>query len=114
MSKTLKLGEISIKELNNSDFDLFIRNNKTAVIDFFAEWCMPCLMMVPVIEELSKKFAGRIGFAKLNVDENREIATKFKIMSIPTIIVFKGGEQVERITGAQSSDILAEKLKKFL
>lgn len=105
-----KSGSAEVKEISDADFEPLVKENNAVLVDFFAEWCMPCVMMVPVIEELAKTFAGRVVFAKMNVDENHDIAAKFKIMSIPTIIVFKKGEIAERITGALSHDMLKEKI----
>ncbi|MBI2046840.1 thioredoxin [Candidatus Pacearchaeota archaeon] len=85
-----------IDELSEKQFDSFIQK-PVAVVDFFADWCMPCLMMAPVIEEMSEKFKGRIAFAKLNVDDNQKLSQKFKVMSIPTLIVFKKGEEAGRL-----------------
>jgi len=72
------------------------------VVDFWAEWCGPCRKVGPVIEELAAEYAGKVGFAKLNVDENSETPVKYGIMSIPTVILFKGGEVVDKIIGARS------------
>jgi len=102
-----------VEEISEKEFEENI-NKPVSVIDFFAEWCMPCLIMAPVIEELADKFKGKIKFAKVNIDENSSIAGKFKIMSIPTLIIFKEGEEVERIIGAIDSEQLEEKLKSFL
>jgi thioredoxin 1 len=103
-----------IKEVKDADFEQFVKGNSISFVDFFAEWCMPCVMMVPVVEELAKTFSGRVAFAKMNIDENHGTAEKFKIMSIPTMIVFKKGEIKERITGALSHDMLREKINSCL
>src|SRR3989338_4068638 len=102
-----------IDELSEKQFDSFIQK-PVAVVDFFADWCMPCLMMAPVVEELSEKFKGKIAFAKLNVDDNQKISQKFKVMSIPTLIVFKKGEEAGRIIGSVQADILEERIKKIV
>jgi len=105
-----KATEISSKEFENT-----ISNSKykAVVVDFFAEWCMPCVMMAPVLEELASEFK-QVKFAKINVDENKKLSEKFNIMSIPCLIVFKNGKEVERIIGSHSAVILEEKLKKYL
>ncbi len=102
-----------VEEISEKQFEEKI-NSKLAIVDFFADWCMPCLIMAPVIEELNEKFKGKIEFAKVNVDENKELASKFNIMSIPTLIVFKQGKEIERITGALPPEQLEEKLSSLL
>jgi len=103
----------NVSELTNGEFEEFIKDG-TALVDFFAEWCMPCLIMAPVLEELSEKFEGQIKFGKVDVDSNREIAQKFSISSIPNLILFKEGKPIERIIGLTNADELEEKLKKFI
>jgi thioredoxin 1 len=100
-------------EISGNEFEAVLES-PIVVVDFFAEWCMPCLMMAPIIEELAEKFEGKIRFAKINVDENSELSERFGIGSIPTLIVFKGGKSVEKITGSLPIEILEEKLKKHL
>ena len=102
-----------IDELSEKQFDSFIQK-PVAVVDFFADWCMPCLMMAPVIEEMSEKFKGRIAFAKLNVDDNQKLSQKFKVMSIPTLIVFKKGEEAGRLIGSIQAEALEERIKKIV
>ena len=102
-------------EISSNEFDETINNKEkpVAVIDFFAEWCMPCLMIAPILEELAGKFKT-IKFARVNVDENKELSSKFNITSIPTLIVFKNGEEAERITGALPEEVLEEKMEKYV
>ena len=99
-------------ELTNGEFTEFIKNGM-AFVDFFAEWCMPCVMMAPIMDELSEKFHGKIKFGKVNVDDNKEIAQKFNIMSIPNMILFKDGKKVSQFIGAVSQDELENKLRTF-
>lgn len=106
--------ELEVKEITDAEFDSLIRKSNIVLVDFFAEWCMPCVMLVPVIDELSETFKGKVNFVKINVDENHDTASKLKIMSIPTLLIFKKGEVVERITGSQSYEILKEKLERQL
>jgi len=99
--------------LNENSFDNAVSKYPFLVIDCWAEWCMPCLMVHPVVESLAKKYEGRIVFGKLNIDENREIASRFRIMSIPTLLVFKDGEIVDSIIGAMPERALEEKLNAY-
>ena len=101
--------------LNSSNFEEFIKNaKKPVIIDFWAEWCMPCRIMAPVMEELAHDYAEKATFAKLNIDENLEIASHYNVMSIPLFIIFKQGHPVERIIGAVGRGPLEEALKKQL
>src|SRR3989338_9359485 len=84
------------------------------VVDFWADWCMPCLMMAPVFEEMSEKFKGKISFVKVNVDDNQPLAEKFKVQSIPTMIVFKNGKEHDRVIGAMYADDFEEYLDKCM
>jgi thioredoxin 1 len=84
------------------------------VIDCWAPWCMPCNILAPTIEKLAKKYRGKIVFGKLNIDENKNTAIKYKIMSIPTLLVFRNAELVDRIIGALPYEILDSKMKKIL
>jgi thioredoxin 1 len=102
-----------VSELTKPEFESFIKEGNT-LIDFYADWCMPCLMMAPVIEELSEEFKGKIKFGKINVDDNNELARKFSIMSIPNFVLFKDGEVVERFVGAMPAEDFSEKLKKLI
>lgn len=97
--------------LTTSNFDEATKKYPFLVIDCWAEWCAPCLMVHPVIENLAEKHKGKIAFAKLNIDENKEIAQRFGIMSIPTLLVFKNGQNIDSIIGAMPQDVLEEKLK---
>ena len=83
-----------------------------AFVDFFADWCMPCVMMAPVIEELSEKLKGKIKFGKVNVEDNQKLAQKYKVMSIPNFVLFKGGQVADQIIGGVGADVLEQKLGK--
>jgi len=102
-----------VEEISGKQFEERIKK-PISIIDFFAEWCMPCLMLAPIVEEMAVKFKGKIEFAKVNIDDNPELASKYSVMSIPTLIVFKKGKEVERITGAMNAEQFEEKLKKLL
>jgi thioredoxin 1 len=100
--------------LTTSNFDEAIKKYPVLVVDCWAEWCAPCLMVHPIIENLAKKYKGKMAFAKLNIDHNREIAERFSIMSIPTLLVFKNGQNVDSIIGAMPQDALEEKIRVYL
>lgn len=102
-----------VPELTKSEFESFIKQG-LVLVDFFAEWCMPCLMMAPVIDELSDKFKGKIKFGKVNIEDNQDLAQKFEIRSIPNLILFKDGNIIGRFIGSMSSEEFEEKLRKFL
>ncbi len=100
--------------VTDADFDQTVKKHPLMAIDCWAEWCGPCRMVAPVIEELAKEHAGEIVFGKLNVDENPETATKFNIMGIPTILVMKNGAETDRIVGAAPKLLIENKLKKHV
>lgn len=102
-----------VTELSEKEFDGFTKKG-LVLVDFWAEWCMPCLMMAPVMEEISGKFKGKIKFAKINVDENPKISEKFKIRSIPNFILFKDGKIKEQFVGAMSEEDFEDKLKEHI
>ncbi|MCW4035353.1 MAG: thioredoxin [Candidatus Bathyarchaeota archaeon] len=102
-------------KINQNTFSSLLKNVKTPmVIDFWADWCMPCRMMAPVMEELAKAYAGKAFFGKVNVDENPQIASMYGIMSIPHFVIFKEGTVVEKIVGAVGRDPLENAVKKYL
>jgi len=103
-----------MKELSDSDFDAFVAKSKVAVVDFWAPWCGPCRMAAPMLDELSKEFAGKIEFAKMNVDENQVVPGRFGVMSIPTFVIFKDGAQAGEIHGLLPKQEFKEALKEFV
>ena len=108
--------QASDKPLTVTDaaFREVIQNHSLVVVDCWAPWCTPCRMVAPVIEEMARDYAGRILFGKLNVDENRKVATEYQIMSIPTLLVFKKGRLVDRLIGAMPRQMLEPKITKHL
>jgi len=101
-------------DISECEFEETVNNgSRTVVVDFYAEWCMPCLMIAPVIEELAAKLS-EIKFARVNVDENQSLSSKFKVSSIPCLIVFKKGQEVDRFVGALPEEVLEEKLRKHI
>ena len=102
-------------ELTDANFeDLAVKSDKPVVVDFWAEWCGPCRMVAPVVEELSKDYEGKAIVGKVDVDANNEISAKYGIRNIPTILFIKNGEVVDKQVGAAPKAALAEKLDKLL
>lgn len=102
-------------EVTDGNFETeVVKSDIPVMVDFWAEWCGPCKMVGPVVEELSKEYAGKIKIGKMDVDQNRETPAKFGIRSIPTLILFKGGEVAQTIVGAQPKSYIEEELKKVL
>jgi thioredoxin 1 len=97
--------------ITDDNFDEVVKNSDTTVlVDFWATWCGPCIMMAPVLDELADDYNGKAVVGKLDVDQNPETAAKFGIRSIPTMMVFRGGEVVDKIIGGTSKGVLADKL----
>ncbi len=96
-------------DLTASNFDESIKEG-VALVDFWAPWCGPCRMLAPVIEELAEDFDGKAKICKVNTDEEQDVAVKYGIRSIPTILFFKDGELVDQMVGASSKQVLADKI----
>jgi len=106
---------IMAKQFNDANFKEEVLASKTPVlVDFYADWCGPCKMMGPIIEELSSEYEGKVIVGKINVDESGSTAQTYKVMSIPTIILFKDGQPVDKVVGAVSKTDLTEKVNKVL
>ncbi len=91
-----------------------IKASVPVVVDFYADWCGPCKMIAPVIEELAKDYEGKVKIGKVNTDENRGVATKYNVMSIPTIIFLKNGQVVDTVVGAVPKTVLEQKINAML
>ena len=100
-------------ELTDDNFEASVAEG-VSLVDFWAPWCGPCRMIAPIIEELAEDFEGKATIAKVNTDEEQNIAVKYGIRSIPTLLIFKDGEMVDQMVGAASKQAYADKINSFL
>jgi thioredoxin 1 len=102
-------------EVTDSNFENeILKSDKPCVVDFWAEWCGPCHMVSPILEEIAKEYEGKLKVGKLNVDENNQTAGKYGIMSIPNVLFFNGGKMVDQIIGAVPKKHFIEKVEKLV
>ncbi len=102
-------------KVNDSNFKQEVLESDIPVlVDYWAEWCYPCLMVAPAVEEIAREYQGKLKVCKVNVDEARQTATNYGIMSIPTLAIFKGGRVMEQIVGAVPKAALEEKIKPYI
>ena len=101
-------------QITDANFEELLGTGKPMVLDFWAEWCGPCRMVSPIIDELAQEYEGRVTIGKINVDENDDVVGRFGIRNIPTVIFFKNGEMVDKIVGATSKDKFKEKVENLL
>jgi thioredoxin 1 len=99
--------------LSDENFEMFVAENRVAVIDFWAPWCGPCRIVSPIIEELSRNYSGKIAFGKLNVDENPLTSARYGIQSIPTIIIFLDGKIEDKIIGAVPKYVIESRIRPY-
>ena len=100
--------------VSDSDFESFVKKYPKVVVDCWAPWCGPCRMLSPTIETMAKDHKGKVVFGKLNTDDNMGVASKFKIMSIPTLLFFKDGQLVDKMVGAAPRPMLEQQIRKAL
>jgi len=103
------------QEVKDPDFDAeVLQHTAPVLVDFWAAWCAPCRTLAPIIDAVAAEYIGRVKVVKVNIDENQSIAAKYAIMSIPTLILFKEGKEIERLVGFISQRNLSEKIKSHL
>lgn len=93
-----------------NDFEKLIQENKPTLVDFFATWCGPCKMQAPILEDVKHKVGDKANIIKVDIDQNQALAAKYKVQSVPTLMMFKNGEAVWRAVGVQQADILEAKI----
>jgi thioredoxin 1 len=101
-------------QFTDATFDEILSSNEVVVADFWAEWCGPCKMVGPFIEQLSEEYAGKAAVGKIDIEENDDLATKYAIRNIPTVLFFKNGQVVDKMVGAAPKSAYEEKLKSLL
>lgn len=102
-----------VRELYDDTFQETLRGNDLVFVDFYADWCGPCKAVAPVVERIAKEFEGRIAFGRLNTEGNRETASRYRVTSIPTLILFRYGKSVTRLQGFQPDASLRENLERY-
>ena len=103
-----------ILELNDKDFERVIRDRELALVDFWAEWCAPCMLLEPIMEELHDRYGGKVAFYRLNVDESPMTASRYRVMSLPTLMLFRRGVPIGMLVGAMPKERIEEWLKGHL
>ncbi len=101
--------------ISDTDFDSqVLKSDVPVVVDFWAPWCGPCKVMLPIVEELDKEYGGKVKFVKMNVDENSDVPGRFSVMSIPTFIIFKNGDAAKTFVGSRSKEDMKKDIDEVL
>ena len=104
-----------VVEINVNNFDNeVIKNEGVAVVDFFADWCGPCRKLSPILEEVEQELSGKVKFTKINTDENIEMAKKYQVSGLPTLMIFKNGEPAERMVGLMPKSSIITNIEKYI
>lgn len=104
---------IEIEHANESNFEKVIKSKPVVMVDFFASWCGPCKMLSPILEQIASEGELDVAIAKLDIDESLEIAKQFGVMSVPTMIIFKDGDEAERLVGLKQKSQIVDTLKNY-
>lgn len=104
----------NVQHVTDSTFEQLVKSPTPVLVDFWAEWCMPCKRIAPTVEQLATDYAGRLTVAKMNVDENSDVPMRFGIRGIPTLMLFKGGELVDTVVGAVAKDTIKKMVDSHL
>ena len=108
---------MAVKEVDKMNFEQeVLQSDIPVMVDFWAPWCVPCRVIAPLVERLAEQYAGRLKVAKLNVDENHELAIRYQVMSIPTLIFFKNGQVIDRIIGVprEPERVIVQKIEEVI
>ena len=109
------MAENKITELNAENFETETRaSDRPVLVDFWAEWCGPCRMIAPAIAQLAEEYDGRVKFCKVNIDDQAELAIRFGVMSIPTVMIFSGGKEAEKAIGANTKEFYEQMIRRYL
>lgn len=103
-----------VKDIDSAQFETALKASKVVLADFWAPWCGPCRMVGPQVEAVAEKLDGQAGFIKINVDDNQQLAQRFNVMSIPTLVIFKDGEEASRMVGARGQADIEAAVKEWL
>ncbi|MDR2520390.1 MAG: thioredoxin [Bacteroidales bacterium OttesenSCG-928-I14] len=101
-------------QINDNDFHNLLISNKILIVDFWAEWCAPCRIISPIIEELALKYDKKVAFGKVNVDLNEKLSSEYNIRSIPTLLFFKNGELIDNYIGVTTKNVIENKIETLL